>query len=160
MNALKVTTGLLRMIKFILAVLLLVHVVGCLWYYIARLDNFSHNSWVMRYGLINKTKSELYLTSIYYVVQTVATVGFGDIVPFTAEERIFALMLMGIGVGFYSYTISNLSTIMATLDIRSSNLKTRLSALTEFANATKLPEDIRSKIKKHIIHNHQENVYA
>ncbi|CAG9312626.1 unnamed protein product [Blepharisma stoltei] len=159
-NTLRVTTGLLRMIKFIFIMLIVIHIVSCLWYYIARVDDFSYNTWVYRYGFLDDSKGELYLTSIYYVAQTIATVGFGDIVPLTSGERIFALVLMGIGVGFYSYTVSNLSTIMATLDIRSTNLKNRLSALAEFAKFTKLPEELRVKIRKHIIHNHQENVYT
>ena len=61
---------------------------------------------------------------------------------------------MGVGVGFYSYTISNLSTIMATLDTRTSNLKTRLAALNEFSKATKLPDDLKKKIRNYITHNH------
>lgn len=78
------------------------------------------------------------------------TVGFGDILPKTPSERIFTIILMGFGVGFYSYTISNLSAIMAALDTRTSNLKSRLNALNEFSKATKLPGDIKERIKRYI----------
>ncbi|OMJ85032.1 hypothetical protein SteCoe_13754 [Stentor coeruleus] len=156
----RLATGLIRMVKFCFTVLLVVHVIGCFWYYLAKLEEFSPDTWVFRYGMLEYTDGDIYLASIYYVIQTLATVGFGDIVPYTSAERIFALILMGVGVGFYSYTISNLSTIMATLDTRTSNLKRRLAALNEFANATKLPESIKKKIKTHITHNHEENVYS
>ena len=47
------------------------------------------------------------------------------------------------GVGFYSFAIGNLSTIMATMDTRSSHLRARISALNEFSKEAKLPENLR-----------------
>jgi CRP-like cAMP-binding protein len=154
------TTGILRLVKFCFTVLIVIHVIGCFWYYLAKIDDFNVDSWVFRYNMVESSYGEIYLTSIYYVIQTLATVGFGDIVPYSIDEKVFALILMGVGVGFYSYTISNLSTMMASLDTRTSILKKRLSALNEFAKATQLPENLKKKIKKHINHNHQENIYS
>ena len=156
----RLATGLIRMVKFCFTVLLVVHVIGCFWYYLAKFDEFGPDTWVFRYGMLDFSTEEIYLASIYYVIQTLATVGFGDIVPYSSKERVFALLLMGVGVGFYSYTISNLSTIMATLDTRTSNLKRKLKSLDEFSKATKLPPLLKKKIKNHINHNHQENVYS
>ena len=156
----RLATGIIRMAKFAFTVLLVVHVIGCFWYYLAKFNDFDPDTWVFRYNMLDFSDWDIYLASIYYVTQTLATVGFGDIVPYSSAERIFALFLMGVGVGFYSYTISNLSTIMATLDTRTSNLKRKMAALNEFSNATKLPEAIKKKIKIHITHNHEENVYS
>lgn len=159
-NTLKVSGGILRLIKFGFTVMLVVHIVGCFWYYTAKLQDLTPDTWVVRYNMENSTEFELYLASIYWVVQTIATVGFGDISAKTPIERLFSIVLMCFGVGFYSYTVSNLSNIMATLDIRSSNLKNKLTALIEFSKATKLPEDLKSRIKKHIMHNHYDNIYS
>ena len=73
--------------------------------------------------------------------------GFGDIVAYTSMEKFFAIIWMLFGVGFYSFAIGNLSTIMATMDTRSSHLRARISALNEFSIEAKLPEDLRLKIK-------------
>jgi hypothetical protein len=51
------------------------------------------------------------------------TVGFGDIPPKTFLERIVSIAWMIIGVGFYSFTIGNLSTILANIDKKSAVLK-------------------------------------
>lgn len=53
------------------------------------------------------------------------TVGYGDIAPLTTAERIIAIIWMMVGVGFYSFTIGNLSTILAHIDRRSSALKVK-----------------------------------
>ena len=57
-------------------------------------------------------------------------------------EKLFAIIWMLFGVGFYSFAIGNLSTIMATMDSRSSHLRARISALNEFSREAKLPDDM------------------
>jgi hypothetical protein len=59
---------------------------------------------------------------MYWVLQTLTTVGFGDITAKTDAEKILALLWMIIGVGFYSYTVGNLSSIINTIDVKAANL--------------------------------------
>lgn len=159
-NLLKMNAGILRLLKFSVSVILIVHIVGCFWYYIAKIDDFSPDTWVTRHQILDDSIEEKYLASIYWVITTLTTVGFGDIQPKTPYERVFAIVLMGFGVGFYSYTISNLSTIISAMDIRTYNLKARLNALNDFETATTLPDELKKKIRKFIIHNHQYNVFT
>lgn len=146
----KMTEGILRMIKFFMTVLLVIHVNGCIWYFIARIDDTNSETWLMRYNTVSMSDSDLYLMSIYFVMQTIATIGFGDIVPVTVFERIYALFLMIIGVGFYSYIVGNLSNIVKTLDNDFARIKSMLVGLNEFAKATKLPPQLKDKIKRYI----------
>lgn len=55
---------------------------GCLWYMVAKLNNFGPDTWVYELDLLGKSEYELYLTSIYWAVATICTVGFGDIHAF------------------------------------------------------------------------------
>ena len=50
------------------------------------------------------------------------TVGYGDMSVTTSLEIILAITLMIGGVGFYSYTIGNLSSIFSNMDSRQSKL--------------------------------------
>jgi CRP-like cAMP-binding protein len=153
-------SGILNLFKFSITVTILVHIMGCLWYFTAKYNDFNPDTWVTRHGYINSDTTTLYITSIYFVFTTLTTVGYGDIVAFTTEERIFALIIMSFGSAFYSYTISNLSTIMASIDSRTLNMKARISALNEFSKATKLPEDLKQRIKSHILLNYEENIFS
>jgi len=47
----------------------------------------------------------LYIVSYYWALQTLTTVGFGDITSYNAIEHVFASIWMICGVGFYSYII-------------------------------------------------------
>ena len=49
---------------------------------------------------------------------------------------------------------------MANLDTRSLKLKGRISALNEFAKTTKLSEDLKQKIKSHILSSYEENNFS
>lgn len=160
MNTLKMNNGIVRLLRFAVTIIILVHVTGCFWFFLAKLDDLGPDTWVARYNYSNRPNMELYILSIYYVFTTLTTVGYGDIAASSINERVFAIILMGFGVGFYSYTISNLSTIMENMDIRSANLKTRLTTLHEFAKDSGLSRDLKNKIKRHIMHNHEQNVYS
>lgn len=85
------------------------------------------------------------------------TVGYGDISPYTGLERAFTLLVMIFGVWFYSYAISNLSSILNNFDARKHHLKTRLGALNKLAEYTGIPLLLQRKIQSHIETNHREN---
>ena len=52
-----------------------------------------------------------YLVSLYYVIATVATVGFGDVTPDMAYEKIFICFFIIFGVWIYTNAISLFSKI-------------------------------------------------
>jgi hypothetical protein len=67
--------------------MLFVHVMGCLWYFLAKYDGLSPDTWIVRYGIQDASKSEIYLSCAYYIFTTITTVGYGDIAPYTFNEK-------------------------------------------------------------------------
>ena len=57
-------------------------------------------------------EGDLYLASLYFIITTLSTVGFGDIVPVNDTERALCIVIMIVGVFFYSYTIGSITAIM------------------------------------------------
>ena len=101
--------------------LLFIHVMGCVWYYVA--VNFdTDDNWILRYNflsnLYNKKDDEkptnlhLYLLSIYYIFITISTVGYGDIVSVSENEKILSILYMFFGVAIYTYCISMVTKII------------------------------------------------
>lgn len=101
--------GVMRMISVTISVFFLVHLVGCLWFLSAKLDDFNPDTWVVRLNYLDQSPETQYLASLYWALQTLTTVGFGDINATTIPEKILAILWMIFGVGFYSFTIGNLS---------------------------------------------------
>lgn len=59
----------------------------------------------------------LYLTSIYFTVTTVTTVGYGDISGNqTSIEKVFCILMMALGVISFSYASGSLASIIQNYD--------------------------------------------
>jgi len=61
-----------------------------------------------------------YLTSLYWTMVTITTVGYGDIVPITPLERIITILVIIIGSGIfavYSSALANLFSDLVKKDI-------------------------------------------
>jgi hyperpolarization activated cyclic nucleotide-gated potassium channel 2 len=97
--------GFARLLKSLVMILVLTHFVACIWFFLARMDEFHYDTWVVRYGLQDKPNGELYLYSYYWAITTLTTVGFGDISGGNSMERVFCMLWMMVGVGFYSFTV-------------------------------------------------------
>ena len=111
-ESIKINNGILRMMKVAGSVCFLVHLMACFWYLLAKLENFGPDTWVVRSGLIDDDYLTKYLSSVYWAFQTLTTVGYGDISAHTNLEICLSLAWMIFGVGFYSFTIGNLSSII------------------------------------------------
>jgi voltage-gated potassium channel Kch len=58
----------------------------------------------------------IYVTSFYWITQTVTVVGYGDISSRAPVEITLVVIWMLVGVGFYSFTIGNLTAILLSQD--------------------------------------------
>ena len=52
------------------------------------------------------------ITSLYFALTTLSTVGYGDLFPVSQIERIFAVIVMLLGVAFFSFIMGNIMTIV------------------------------------------------
>ena len=56
--------------------------------------------------------TSLYITSLYWAVITMLTVGYGDITPQTDKEKIFAIGTIILSCGVFAYALSKISNIV------------------------------------------------
>jgi hypothetical protein len=64
---------------------------------------------------LTEAGGDSYLRSLYWCVTTLATVGYGDIVPRTEIETIYAVLVMIAGVGLFGYVIGNVAHVITNL---------------------------------------------
>lgn len=98
-----------------LNLLLLLHLIACSWATSAEFELGSSDNWVVSSGVVDKNIYEKFLTAFYWAVVTVATVGYGDITPVNKFERGLAVVIIVIGVAYYSYVLGNLSFLFSAM---------------------------------------------
>ena len=62
--------------------------------------------------LEEKKHMEIYVTSFYYTISTITTVGYGDISGQNTLERGMCIIIMMIGVISFSFATGSLSSIL------------------------------------------------
>ncbi len=113
---LSIRNSVMRMGQSCISIVLFLHITSCLWYFTAKLDNFEPETWVTRYSYIDSDNGTIYLTSLYWAITTLCTVGYGDISAGTNFEKFLAICWMMFGLFFFSLTISSISSMMSSID--------------------------------------------
>ena len=83
-------------------------------------------------------------------MQTITTVGFGDIGISLIEEYILALIWMVFGVSIYTICIGNVSTVIASFDNKAAILAAKLATLEQYVVRADLTEEIGYRIHRYL----------
>jgi len=94
--------------------------------------------------LDNTTK---YVTSLYWVVETLSTVGYGEINPTNNFQYIYAMIIMLFGVGMYGFIIGNVANILSKGNPARSQFFSNLEQLKTFVNYRNIPISLQKKIR-------------
>ncbi len=67
-------------------------------------------------GADQLSPSQQYLTSFYFTITTITTVGYGDVDIRTPLEKIFCIVIMLVGVISFSFASGSLASILQNYD--------------------------------------------
>ena len=131
---------------FIAIVVLHVHYLTCVNIF---LSNLQYPNWITVQNLQDSTKFDIYIASFYYVFATVTTVGYGDIVSINIYERFYNLILLVVGIGIYSYSVSALSNYVQQVDRKTLDYQEKSDTLEQIRiNHEKMPNELYEKIAR------------
>ena len=130
---------------------------SCLWYFLCKkLKKDSEKNFIDSNIKINLDNKENYfsylLICFYYILTTLTTTGFGDIVPYTTNERFIATLMMLLGVLYFSFLMSVLYKEIKIIGEDNQTLEAQklILDLKKF-NVDKLNEGISKKVNKKIL---------
>ena len=118
---LKIGAGVEKLIFFFLILMLMCHFVCCIWIFTAKQfhdheddeDPFElSTNWIDAGDFGDLSVGQLYITSFYFSVTTITTVGYGDINGNSTVEYWICFFLHLIGVLSYSFAAGSLTTII------------------------------------------------
>ena len=143
-----------RIVLFLVTFFVMCQVSDCLWYFLARMEDFSEQGWVVRGDYEAATDSQLYLVGFYFTVTTVTTVGYGDMSAGTDKERVFCILLMIGGVLAYSFAISAFGSLFADLDAQAKGLREKLQSLAYLRADFDLDPAVCARVKRSLLYDH------
>jgi len=139
-----------------------VNALACLWFGVARWTGYD-NTWVSHVNLEHSPNIENYVASIYFVVTTFTTVGYGDIVAIGTPERLVAILIMLCGVGIFLILIGLMSDMFVTFRYiqQTQQLINRIRNVNMLLNMNIINEDTKKTItyyfNDYLVHNEIES---
>ena len=112
----------------IFIILIILNLNSCLFIFIG---NNPNPGWIVKMNMQNESFLIQYLASIYFIIVTITTVGYGDITGITYTETAFQIYLLIIGTIAYSYTISYISNMIIKNNKRSMNFEKNMNIIQD-----------------------------
>ena len=116
-------------IFFVIFILLVTINFGtCIFIFIGR---NSYPGWMHTKRIENESFTCIYICSLYYLITTITTVGYGDIYGITIKEISFQIILLILGTCTYSYLISSVSNFIKKINEKSIIFENKLKILND-----------------------------
>ena len=87
-----------------------------------------------------------YNKAIYWLITTIATVGYGDITPHTNGGRMYAMCIMILGATIWGILIASASRMMLASDRRKEKKKEKMEALHSFFTHYEVPRQLQDQV--------------
>ena len=141
--------NLVKFLIYFLIFFLFVHLFVCLHLY---LSLQSYPNWITHTNLIDETFLSKYITSLYFMVTTMTTVGYGDIICISPLERIYHIILLVIGTLLYTFLVSKIGNYLRDESHEQIKLSKDLTILEKIRIANpSMSFKLYTKIKSHLL---------
>ncbi|KAF0720264.1 Aste57867_451 [Aphanomyces stellatus] len=156
--------GYLRLIKFSMAILMMIHWLACAAYMASILSQSNQDDAVITWlGQLYKnhliTGSQIgpyfideYVASIYWATMTITTIGYGDITAMNTIERSFFIVMMLIGAGMYAYVVGTMCQLVEGLNIDALEFQKQMDQINDFLEMNAIPQTLRLRIRKYLLY--------
>lgn len=104
------------------------------------------------------TATDKYLTSFYFTITTITTVGYGDFSASTFAEKIVCCIIMFIGVMAFSFASGSLANYIQQQDQHSAIFEEKMVVLERLYKEHDFPLLLFSKIKKNLKFNYTQDL--
>lgn len=150
-DALDLDAVMTRMTRLIGMVLLVTHILSCLWHLVGHASGDA-DSWITKSNLEHESASLRYLYAFYWVVTTLAGVGFGDLHATNTNERLFSIFAEVVGACGFGYLIGNITKILENWNREKSTRARKLSMVQSFVQKKAIPKSLKTRLLRYFRH--------
>jgi hypothetical protein len=88
-----------------------------------------------------------YISSLYWVIETLTSVGYGETAADRNAQKIYSIIVMLAGVGVYGYVIGTVAGILAKRDHAKGQYFSNLDQLNAFVQYREIPPSLQKRIR-------------
>ena len=137
--------------KLISSILFIAHWTACIWFYIGDQGSDVHPvTWITAINMQDKGFTEKYITSLYWALTTMSTVGYGDITPYTMVERIYAMLTMIMASGVFAFTIGSIGTLVSKANAVENEYREQVVAVNRYMRRKGLPRSLQFRVRRYL----------
>nr|XP_023922009.1 potassium channel SKOR [Quercus suber]POE98457.1 potassium channel skor [Quercus suber] len=165
-NDIRINYMFTRIVKLLAVELYCTHTAACIFYYLATTLPPSQEgyTWIGSLKLGDYSYSQFreidlwkrYITSLYFAIVTMATVGYGDIHAVNMREMIFIMIYVSFDMVLGAYLIGNMTALIVK-GSKTEKFRDKMTDFIKFMNRNKLGRDIRNQIKGHLRLKHESS---
>ena len=127
---------------------LLLHLTACIHIFISCT---AYPNWIILNNFSFSSFPTIYLSSIYFLLTTVTSVGYGDIIGNTFTEFCFQIVILLVGIIAYSWLISSISNYVKENSKQSEIFTQKITMLNEIKlEHPNMPNELYDKIYLHL----------
>jgi len=139
-----------RLLMFIFGASLIIHILSCLWVFFCKFadEDIKNGKSFIDKAFTDKSKEEQYLTSLYFIITTFSTVGYGDISASNNTEMVLCIFAMIAGVAAFAYGTSTFTNLLQNYDVDTQKLNKNIDILNKIKSDHKLPLELYENVKR------------
>ncbi|XP_051132184.1 potassium channel AKT1-like isoform X2 [Andrographis paniculata] len=141
-----------RCAKLICVTLFVVHCAGCFYYLIADHHHNPQDTWIGadNHDFHHDSLGLRYVTSMYWSITTLTTVGYGDFHATNMGEMIFDIFYMFFNLGLTAYLIGNMTNLVVHATSKTRQFRDTIQAASSFAHRNHLPPRLHEQMVSHL----------
>nr|AAD28468.1 EAG K+ channel EGL-2 [Caenorhabditis elegans] len=167
--------GAATLLLLLCAYVIVAHWLACVWFWIGdsevrlKMDNLAlPDGWLWKLSndlrqhynipLSNKTtlvggpsRTSAYISSLYYTMSCMSTVGFGNIASNTDNEKIFGVCMMIISALLYAAIFGHMTTIIQQMTSSTVRYHEMISNVREFIKLQEIPKELAERVMDYVV---------
>jgi hypothetical protein len=94
----------------------------------------------------------VYLAAFYFTLTTITSVGYGDIIAHSNNERIFVVVVELFGGFMFASIVASLTSVVTSMDVNALVTGQQLDAVKSFVRTRRIHPDLGRRVRRHFRH--------